>query len=64
MSFFTQSNYLFSSLIAKELYRRGEQSMVIEWMIDFKKEQGDGYFEEDSIDVFHGIITSNNRFSK
>ncbi|KAA6470439.1 helix-turn-helix transcriptional regulator [Bacillus cereus] len=62
--FFTQSNYLFSSLIAKELYRRGEQSMVIEWMIDFKKERGDGYFEKDSIDVFHGIITSNNRFSK
>lgn len=39
--------------------------MVIEWMIDFKKERGDGYFEEDSIDVFHGIITSNNnRFSE
>ena len=36
MSFYT-INYLFSSLIAKELYRRGEQSMVIEWMIDFKK---------------------------
>ncbi|WP_459503042.1 AimR family lysis-lysogeny pheromone receptor [Bacillus sp. C1] len=57
--FFAQSNYFFSGLVAKELYNRGEQSMVIEWMMDFKKEKGDVYFEENIIDVFHGTSITN-----
>lgn len=39
--FFAQSNYYFSSLLAKELYNRGEKSFMIEWLIDFKKERGE-----------------------
>ena len=45
--FFSQGNY-FSSF-ARELYKRGEDSAIIEWMMDYRYEVGKG-FEEINID--------------
>ncbi|MBJ8025760.1 AimR family lysis-lysogeny pheromone receptor [Bacillus cereus] len=48
--FFSQGNYFFSSLSARELYKRGEDSAIIEWMMDYQYEVGGKDFEEINID--------------
>lgn len=53
--FFTQGNYLFSSLSARELYKRGEDSAIIKWMMDYKQEVGGNEFEEANIDIFSDV---------
>ncbi|HDR7789586.1 hypothetical protein COJ60_05210 [Bacillus cereus] len=58
--FFTQGNYLFSSLSAKELYKRGEDSAIIKWMIDYKQEVGGNEFEKENIDIFSDVDFNDN----
>ncbi|WP_353054382.1 AimR family lysis-lysogeny pheromone receptor [Bacillus thuringiensis] len=53
--FFTQGNYFFSGLCARELYKRGENSAIIEWMMDYKQEVGVWGFEENNIDIFSDV---------
>ncbi|MBG9535616.1 hypothetical protein ABE42_02540 [Bacillus thuringiensis] len=58
--FFTQGNYLFSSLSAKELYKRGEDSAIIKWMMDYKQEVGGNEFEKENIDIFSDVDFNDN----
>ncbi|MEW9579382.1 AimR family lysis-lysogeny pheromone receptor [Bacillus toyonensis] len=58
--FFTQGNYFFSSLSAKELYKRGEDSAIIKWMMDYKQELGGNEFEEENIDIFSDVDFNDN----
>ncbi|OUC03108.1 hypothetical protein BK784_06080 [Bacillus thuringiensis serovar medellin] len=58
--FFTQGNYFFSSLSAKELYKRGEDSAIIRWMMDYKQEVGGNEFEEENIDIFSDVDFNDN----
>ncbi|PEQ05831.1 AimR family lysis-lysogeny pheromone receptor [Bacillus toyonensis] len=53
--FFTQGNYFFSSLSARELYKRGEDSAIIKWMMDYKQEVGEDEFEKENIDIFSDV---------
>ncbi|HDR6245329.1 TPA: hypothetical protein QCU24_003072 [Bacillus cereus] len=53
--FFTQGNYFFSSLSARELYKRGEESAIIKWMMDYKQEVGGNEVEEENIDIFSDV---------
>ncbi len=53
--FFTQGNYFFSSLSARELYKRGEDSAIIKWMMDYKQEVGGNEVEEENIDIFSDV---------
>lgn len=48
--FLLQSNYFFTSLVAKEIYKRGDQSGLIKSMMNFKGNIGKGVFcsEKDS----------------
>ncbi|OUA92822.1 hypothetical protein BK704_32770 [[Bacillus thuringiensis] serovar konkukian] len=57
--FFTQGNYFFSSLSARELYKRGENSAILEWMMDYKQEVGVWNFEENHIDIFSDVDFNN-----
>ncbi|MBW3490824.1 AimR family lysis-lysogeny pheromone receptor [Bacillus sp. FDAARGOS_1420] len=58
--FFTQGNYFFSSLSARELYKRGEDSVILEWMMDYKPEVGVNEFEEDNVDIFNDVDFNDN----
>ncbi|MDY0854045.1 AimR family lysis-lysogeny pheromone receptor [Bacillus thuringiensis] len=58
--FFTQGNYLFSSLSARELYKRGENSAIIEWMMDYKQEVGGKDLEKDNIEIFCDVDFNDN----
>ncbi|MBJ8031564.1 AimR family lysis-lysogeny pheromone receptor [Bacillus cereus group sp. N21] len=42
--FLLQSNYFFTSLVAKEIYKRGDRSELIKSMVDFKGDIGKGVF--------------------
>jgi hypothetical protein len=52
--FFSNSNYLFSNLVVKELYDRGDRSVMTKMLMDFKSNntKGVGSFEEDFIRSF------------
>ncbi|MGG4545462.1 hypothetical protein ABEV10_20630, partial [Bacillus velezensis] len=38
--FLVQSNYLFVSLVAKEINRRGDNSLLVQQMIDYNMDKG------------------------
>ena len=51
---------IFSSLSARELYKRGEDSVILEWMMDYKPEVGVNEFEEDNVDIFNDVDFNDN----
>lgn len=52
--FSQQSNLYFASLTAREIQKRGENSVLIEQLINFKiGQEGNGYFEENFISCFN-----------
>lgn len=54
--FFNQSNYLFASLVAKEIKEFGEDSRLIDELIDFKIEiKGEVKFEKTYISCFNRL---------
>ncbi|MGI2709028.1 AimR family lysis-lysogeny pheromone receptor [Bacillus cytotoxicus] len=57
--FFSDSNFFFSSLVAREIYERGDRSGLTESLINFKvdieNEKGGIQFEEDFIRSFCGF---------
>lgn len=58
-SFFSEENYLFASIMAKELQRLGENSFIVDQMIKFTiKTERNGKFEENFISCFNNYNVS------
>ncbi|MHB0800511.1 AimR family lysis-lysogeny pheromone receptor [Bacillus thuringiensis] len=55
--FFSNSNYFFASLTAKEIYKRGDCSAMTKMMINFKSQKikGELKFEKDYISSFYNV---------
>ncbi|PFZ19523.1 AimR family lysis-lysogeny pheromone receptor [Bacillus wiedmannii] len=62
--FFSNSNFFFSGLVAKEIYERGDRSMMTQTLINFKSssEKGDVQFEKNYIRCFSNFDFSNGSF--
>ncbi|WP_026593035.1 AimR family lysis-lysogeny pheromone receptor [Bacillus sp. UNC437CL72CviS29] len=58
--FFSNSNFFFSSLIAKEIFNRGDHSMMTQMLINFKSQtvKGEVHFEKSFIRSFRSFNTS------
>ncbi|MGG5766642.1 AimR family lysis-lysogeny pheromone receptor [Bacillus wiedmannii] len=51
--FLLQSNYFFTSLVAKEILKRGDSSELIKSMVDFKGNIGEGAFADEKINFYN-----------
>ncbi|PEI37704.1 hypothetical protein CN556_11745 [Bacillus wiedmannii] len=51
--FLLQSNYFFTSLVAKEILKRGDSSELIKSMVGFKGNIGEGAFTNEKINIYN-----------